>query len=123
MVSDPRNAVYVVSGDAQENVENAIGHIAGLGLAASNGALFSNPVQPGESRRTWQSFDLGVDFDAVKRVRFCISQFSFIQCFYHRAINFNLFFWVVATFITGFSSCLIKVHGTHKWIVRQADTL
>jgi len=68
LVQDPRNVVYVVSGDAQENVENAIGHVPGLGLAASNGACFSSPVKPGETKRTWETFDLGVDWEAVKRV-------------------------------------------------------
>lgn len=66
--SDPRNAVYVVSGDSSENVMNAIGHLPGLGLAVSNGARYSPPVQPGDTRRRWLTFDLGVDWEAVKRV-------------------------------------------------------
>lgn len=65
---DPRNVVYVVSGDSAENVLNALGHISGLGLAVSNGAKFSPPLKEGESERSWYSFDLGVDWDAVKRV-------------------------------------------------------
>lgn len=65
---DPRNTVYVNSGDSAENVLNALGHIHDLGLAVSNGATFSPPLRhPGEERR-WRTFDLGVDWDAVKRV-------------------------------------------------------
>jgi trehalose 6-phosphate synthase/phosphatase len=67
LCADPKNTVYVVSGDSSENVVNAIGHIPGLGLAASNGGHFSPPA-PAGARRTWQTFDLGVDWDAVKRV-------------------------------------------------------
>jgi len=58
-----------VSGDSQENVENAIGNIPGLGLAASNGACFARPLKIGETEREWKYFDLGVDWDAVKKVR------------------------------------------------------
>jgi len=65
MTSDPRNTIFVVSGDSQENVENAIGHVSGLGLAASNGACFSNPPV---TNRNWQTLELGVDWEAVKRV-------------------------------------------------------
>lgn len=69
LCEDPKNTVYVVSGDSSDNVVNAVGHIPGLGLAASNGGHFSPPTLPGQTRRTWQTFDLGVDWDAVKRVR------------------------------------------------------
>lgn len=65
--ADPKNTVFVVSGDSAENVLNAIGNIPGLGLAVSNGAHFSTPVVPGQKRQ-WHIFDLGVDWDAVKRV-------------------------------------------------------
>ncbi|KAJ0403374.1 hypothetical protein P43SY_007125 [Pythium insidiosum] len=41
LCSDPRNTVFVVSGVSQYNLTNAVGHIAGLGLAAENGALYS----------------------------------------------------------------------------------
>ncbi|KAL7566116.1 hypothetical protein ACA910_003890 [Epithemia clementina (nom. ined.)] len=68
LCSDPRNTVYVVSGDSSENVLNALGDLPGLGLAVSNGARFSPPVVPGENHRRWYTFDLGVDWDAVKRV-------------------------------------------------------
>jgi trehalose 6-phosphate synthase/phosphatase len=68
LCADPRNLVYVVSGDSSENVLQAIGHIPGLGLAVSNGACFSPPLQPGQTHRRWLTFDLGVDWDAVKRV-------------------------------------------------------
>jgi trehalose 6-phosphate synthase/phosphatase len=74
LCSDPKNTVYVVSGDSSENVMNALGHISQLGLAVSNGAMFSPPIkraasgEPQSPRRHWQSFDLGVDWDAVKRV-------------------------------------------------------
>ena len=65
---DPRNLIYVVSGDSVENVIGALGPLTGIGLAVSNGARFSPPLQPGQMRREWNTFDLGVDWDAVKRV-------------------------------------------------------
>jgi len=65
---DSRNTVYVNSGDSAENVLNALGHIHNLGLAVSNGATFSPPMQDKDEERRWQTFDLGVDWDAVKRV-------------------------------------------------------
>jgi trehalose 6-phosphate synthase/phosphatase len=68
LCNDPKNLVYVVSGDSVENVLNALGHIPNLGLAVSNGARFSPPMSPGQSERRWLTFDLGVDWDAVKRV-------------------------------------------------------
>lgn len=76
LCKDPKNSVIVVSGDSSENVLNALGHIPGLGLAVSNGAQFSvAPILgPGEqpkmnnNHRQWKTFDLGVDWDAVKRV-------------------------------------------------------
>lgn len=49
-------------------MENAIGNIPGLGLAASNGACFSLPNNRADMPREWKYFDLGVDWDAVKRV-------------------------------------------------------
>jgi trehalose 6-phosphate synthase/phosphatase len=67
LCDDPKNTVYVVSGDSAENVLSAIGNVPGLGLAVSNGAHFSTPVSAGEKRH-WRIFDLGVDWDAVKRV-------------------------------------------------------
>jgi trehalose 6-phosphate synthase/phosphatase len=67
LCQDPKNTVYVVSGDSSENVIGALGHIPGLGLAVSNGAKFSPPAKFGENR-LWKTFDLGVDWDAVKRV-------------------------------------------------------
>jgi trehalose 6-phosphate synthase/phosphatase len=68
LTQDPRNTVYVVSGDAAESVVNALGHVPGLGLAVSNGARFLPPARHGETVRRWLTFDLGVDWDAVKRV-------------------------------------------------------
>lgn len=68
LCKDPRNTVYVNSGDSAENVLNALGHIHNLGLAVSNGATFSPPLQSKGEERRWQTFDLGVDWDAVKRV-------------------------------------------------------
>lgn len=53
-----------VSGDINENLERAIGNIPGLGLAASNGSCFSPP----STDRSWLAFDLGVDWDSVKRL-------------------------------------------------------
>ena len=67
LCQDPKNTVYVVSGDSAENVITAIGNVPGLGLAVSNGAHFSPPVTHGQVRQ-WRIFDLGVDWDAVKRV-------------------------------------------------------
>ena len=66
--SDPRNTVFVVSGDNKENVEQAIGHIPGLGLAASNGSCFSPPMREGSTHRTWLALDLGVDWASVEAV-------------------------------------------------------
>jgi trehalose 6-phosphate synthase/phosphatase len=69
LCSDPGNIVYVVSGDSSENVLSALGHLPGIGLAVSNGACFSPPMDnPAIGRRRWLTFDLGVDWDAVKRV-------------------------------------------------------
>mmetsp|Transcript_13808 Transcript_13808/g.23980 ORF Transcript_13808/g.23980 Transcript_13808/m.23980 type:complete len:932 (+) Transcript_13808:2-2797(+) len=65
---DPKNTVYVVSGDSSENVLSALGPIHNIGLAVSNGAKFSPPMQDKDEERRWQTFDLGVDWDAVKRV-------------------------------------------------------
>jgi len=65
---DTRNTVYVNSGDSGDNVLNALGHIHNLGIAFSNGAKFSHPMQDKDEERRWQTFDLGVDWDAVKRV-------------------------------------------------------
>jgi len=66
LCADPANTVYVVSGDSAENVISAIGNIPGMGLAVSNGAHFAPPLFSG--KRKWHFFDLGVDWDAVKRV-------------------------------------------------------
>ena len=60
--------MFVVSGDSSENVLSALGHVNRLGLAVSNGAKFSASISDGSSERRWQTFDLGVDWDAVKRV-------------------------------------------------------
>lgn len=68
LCQDPKNTVYVNSGDSAENVLSALGHIAKLGLAVSNGANFSPPMTDQDAERRWQTFDLGVDWDAVKRV-------------------------------------------------------
>lgn len=67
LCSDPKNTVYVVSGDSADNVLGALGHIPNLGLAVSNGARYS-PPDPSAHDRKWLTFDLGVDWDAVKRV-------------------------------------------------------
>jgi len=67
LCQEPKNSVYVVSGDSRENVLTAVGNIPGLGLAVSNGAQYSPPTRTGEKRQ-WKTFDLGVDWDAVKRV-------------------------------------------------------
>ncbi len=56
-----------LGGDNNENLEKAIGSIPGIGLAASNGSCFAPPVIHGGTR-TWLAFDLGVDWESVKRV-------------------------------------------------------
>jgi trehalose 6-phosphate synthase/phosphatase len=77
--NDPKNLVYIVSGDSSENVLNALGNLNGVGLGVSNGARFSPPVNQqtpatpgmynfGQVQRQWLTFDLGVDWDGVKRV-------------------------------------------------------
>lgn len=68
--ADPRNTVFVVSGDSQENVVKAIGDVPGIGIAASNGACFSPTLKPDEDPmdRQWKYFDLGVDWVAVKKI-------------------------------------------------------
>eukprot|EP00980_Cylindrotheca_fusiformis_P014747 scaffold4011_cov95-Cylindrotheca_fusiformis.AAC.1 len=68
LCNDPKNTVFVVSGDSSENVVHALGHISNLGLAVSNGAKFSPPITDQDSERVWKTFDLGVDWEAVKRV-------------------------------------------------------
>jgi len=66
--SDPQNTVFVVSGDQKEKVEEALGNIRNLGLAASNGSCFSPPLIEGETERNWLALNLGVDWDSVKQV-------------------------------------------------------
>lgn len=68
LCADPKNTVFVVSGDNKENVEHAIGHIPGLGLGASNGSCFSPPLREGSTSRTWLALDLGVDWASVEQV-------------------------------------------------------
>ena len=68
LCADPRNTVFVVSGDSQENVMKAIGDIPSVGVAASNGACFAPPLKHGDSKRQWKYFDLGVDWAAVKKI-------------------------------------------------------
>jgi trehalose 6-phosphate synthase/phosphatase len=67
LCADPKSTVYVVSGDSSENVQ-ALGHLSSLGLAVSNGACFSPPLENANERRHWLTFDLGVDWDAVKHI-------------------------------------------------------
>mmetsp|Transcript_18824 Transcript_18824/g.37984 ORF Transcript_18824/g.37984 Transcript_18824/m.37984 type:complete len:1293 (+) Transcript_18824:109-3987(+) len=74
LCADPKNTVYVVSGDSQQNLEMAVGNVPGLGLAASNGACFANP---GGAERVWEYLDFGVDWNAVKIVAMpIISKFT-----------------------------------------------
>ncbi|KAL7543485.1 hypothetical protein ACHAXR_012780 [Thalassiosira sp. AJA248-18] len=74
LCSDPKNTVYVVSGDSQPNLELAVGNVPGLGLAASNGTCFSDP---GGQKRVWHYLDFGVDWTAVKKVAMpIISKFT-----------------------------------------------
>lgn len=74
LCSDPKNTVYVVSGDSQQNLELAVGNVPGLGLAASNGTCFAAPRAVGkQDALSWQYLDFGVDWNAVKKVRGCSS--------------------------------------------------
>lgn len=68
LCQDPNNVVYVVSGDTQPNLEAAVGDIAGLGLAASNGACFADPGSQGK----WTYLNFGVDWQAVQKVGFLL---------------------------------------------------
>lgn len=80
LCADPQNTVFVVSGDNKENVEQAIGGIQGLGLAASNGSCFSPPLKYGDRSRTWLALDLGVDWESVKKVRCFVAILSSELC-------------------------------------------
>jgi len=64
---DPRNVVYVVSGDTESNIQQAIGDIPGIGLASGNGGSISHPIQRRE-RRKWKASDLGVDWETIKKI-------------------------------------------------------
>lgn len=66
--ADPNTTVFVVSGDSQENVVKAIGDVSGVGIAASNGACFAPPLKDGEDSRKWKYFDLGVNWEEVKKI-------------------------------------------------------
>ena len=68
LCADDSNVVFVVSGDTESNIENAIGSIPGLGLASGNGGRISLPLKSGQSSRTWETIDLGVDWDAVIKI-------------------------------------------------------
>lgn len=67
LCADERNIIYVVSGDTEDNIENAIGHIKGLGLASGNGGSLSHPTSE-SGRRKWIMSNLGVDWDVIKKV-------------------------------------------------------
>jgi len=67
LCADERNIIYVVSGDTEHNIENAIGHIKGLGLASGNGGSLSHPTSE-SGKRKWIMTNLGVDWDAIKKV-------------------------------------------------------
>jgi trehalose 6-phosphate synthase/phosphatase len=68
MCADERTTVYVVSGDTEINIENAIGGICGLGLASGNGGSISHPIKDNTSHRKWETSDLGVDWNRVKEI-------------------------------------------------------
>lgn len=77
LCSDPKNTVYVVSGDSQQNLEVAVGNVPGLGLAASNGTCFAGPAGGQQDKRAWHYLDFGVDWNAVKKVAMpIISKFT-----------------------------------------------
>jgi trehalose 6-phosphate synthase/phosphatase len=67
LCSDPNTTVFVVSGVNRRELENALGDVDGLGLAASNGACFAMPKEQGQERE-WQAFQFGVDWEKVKAV-------------------------------------------------------
>jgi len=67
LCEDPKNVVYVVSGDTESNIQNAIGDVEGLGLAAGNGGMISHPSRT-EKRKKWVASDLGVQWDEVKKI-------------------------------------------------------
>ncbi|KAK0648106.1 putative trehalose-6-phosphate synthase/trehalose phosphatase [Cercophora newfieldiana] len=58
LASDPRNAVWIISGRDQEFLNQHLGHITGLGFSAEHGSFMKNP---GSS--TWENlaekFDMG----------------------------------------------------------------
>ncbi len=66
--ADERNIVYVVSGDTEKNIENALGDVQNLGLASGNGGSLSRPMVNGSSRRVWETSDLGLDWDKAKEI-------------------------------------------------------
>lgn len=65
---DPKNTVFVVSGDTEQNLDNAIGNIRNLGLAAGNGGSISDPRKPYYSGTRWRTSDLLANWDAVKKI-------------------------------------------------------
>ena len=67
LCGDPNTTVFVVSGVNRRELENALGDVEGLGLAASNGACFAMPAEKGQ-KREWQAFQFGVDWEKVKAV-------------------------------------------------------
>ena len=115
MCSDPKNTIYVVSGDSQQNLEMAVGNVPGLGLAASNGTCFADPA--GQQGRSWQYLDFGVDWNAVKKVS------SYLIIFEKRRTRFIrlLFAWKAQLFyVSCTAGCYadhIKIHRKNKWFL------
>lgn len=68
LCSDPKNVVYVVSGDTEQNLENAIGGINNLGLAAGNGGSISDPRKLNYYSKRWRTSELLSNWDSVKRI-------------------------------------------------------
>lgn len=80
LCGDSRNLVFVVSGRGKEELEEAFGHIKGLGLAAEHGSFFRWPsmvphdtdgnFNEGETKEAggWQVLHPGIDNNAWKEV-------------------------------------------------------
>eukprot|EP00904_Undaria_pinnatifida_P002011 jgi/Undpi1/11810/HiC_scaffold_4.g01509.m1 len=66
---DPRNVVFVVSGRGRDELEEAFGHIKGLGLAAEHGSWFRWPGDgEGVDDGGWEALHPGVKDTAWKNV-------------------------------------------------------
>jgi hypothetical protein len=108
LCKDPSNVIYVVSGDSQQNLEVAVGDIAGLGLAASNGACYADPGE-----RKWTYLNFGVDWQAVQKVS--ADRLFSVQHSIFRPDN-------RCESVLGCHAYHFKVHCQIKWLVCKANT-